>query len=217
MRNAAALAAWFASACAPVDGHVDLADQAATACVGVVSVADREVCLGVSIGDGWVLTAKHCVQVVGAAGPVEASGVVVQRDGVPLEVVEVVVLGGAYESLGELAGYDLALLRTSPGEGADSCALAREASPIGSVFATQRRDGLRVVAAPVVTLGTHEIITESVTCDGDSGGPLLTEDGSVVGVASWRSTGPCTSGRSVFTRVEPHLDWIESTIGANAR
>jgi secreted trypsin-like serine protease len=48
------------------------------------------------------------------------------------------------------------------------------------------------------------------TCNGDSGGPILTPSGVVYGMDSFVSDGVCGSGASVFTRVSAYSDMIES-------
>jgi len=58
------------------------------------------------------------------------------------------------------------------------------------------------------------------TCSGDSGGPLMAQDGKVIGVTSWGNqdkNGKClTSYPSVFARVTPQMiDWIKKNTQGN--
>lgn len=48
-------------------------------------------------------------------------------------------------------------------------------------------------------------------CGGDSGGPIVNNQGEVVGVASW-TVRPCGSHPTVFKRVAHHLEWIQSQL-----
>lgn len=51
-------------------------------------------------------------------------------------------------------------------------------------------------------------------CNGDSGGPLITEDGVQIGLTSFGSGEGCHRGfPSVFTRVTRYLDWISEVTG----
>lgn len=48
-------------------------------------------------------------------------------------------------------------------------------------------------------------------CSGDSGGPLILEDGTQVGLVSW-SMKPCTIAPypGVYTKVSHFIDWIRN-------
>lgn len=55
---------------------------------------------------------------------------------------------------------------------------------------------------------------QSSVCFGDSGGPLITEDGLLIGVTSFVSGRGCHLGYpSAFTRVTYYLDWIRYVTG----
>lgn len=56
--------------------------------------------------------------------------------------------------------------------------------------------------------------TGQSACNGDSGGPLITEDGIQIGLTSFGSGEGCHRGYpSVFTRVSYYLDWIAEVTG----
>lgn len=56
--------------------------------------------------------------------------------------------------------------------------------------------------------------TGQSACNGDSGGPLITEDGVQIGLTSFGSGEGCHRGfPSVFTRVSYYLDWIAEVTG----
>lgn len=51
-------------------------------------------------------------------------------------------------------------------------------------------------------------------CNGDSGGPLITENGILIGLTSFGSGQGCHHGYpTVFTRVSYYLDWIRGELG----
>jgi len=176
--------------------------------VVTVQVDGEPVCLASRIAPGWYLTAQHCLQ---RAVAVEVSRLALgslridQRsrfgcDEVHLRRPETTTLAG-------LAGADLALVH-APRDGAGGTLTLGE--EIEAPLFARQVNGLRRVPSTVVE--SLQAFTRSVTCEGDSGGPLLDGRGRLVGVASWRTPGPCGQGTSVFTRIAPHRAWIESTL-----
>lgn len=61
------------------------------------------------------------------------------------------------------------------------------------------------------------LYTSPMSCDGDSGGPLLSPAGELVAVASSRAQGECGEGPSVFTALGPHLPWLQSLLAEAPR
>lgn len=57
------------------------------------------------------------------------------------------------------------------------------------------------------------VYVDGATCPRDSGEPLLTTAGALLGVASWRTQGACGTGLSAFTRVEPRAAWVQDIRG----
>lgn len=164
-------------------------------------------CLGVALGEGWILTAKHCVVSPGALEPDAASRFRIHRPGRALPVLEILTPPLTYDHLGQLHGRDIALVRVEPDFGAETCvAVARHAA---SVWGVSRYARLEVVATEVKRIHGNAVFTEAVTRSGDSGGPLLDSQGCVVGVASWRTRGSGDGEVSVFTRVAAFQPWIE--------
>ena len=52
------------------------------------------------------------------------------------------------------------------------------------------------------------------TCRGDSGGPVLDEEGNVIGIVSWGKNRCIGDGQpGVYTRVAAYADWIDAAIG----
>lgn len=71
-----------------------------------------------------------------------------------------------------------------------------------------------LVARPSVlcAVGTPE--NRESACNGDSGGPLINDDGIQIGLTSFGSGEGCHLGHpSVFTRVTSYLDWIQEHTG----
>lgn len=51
------------------------------------------------------------------------------------------------------------------------------------------------------------------TCNGDSGGPLITDNGTVVGITSW-VVRPCATDKpDAYASVYPHLSFIRQITG----
>lgn len=165
-------------------------------------------CLGVAIDAETVITAKHCVQRVNDMAPLHPGRFIVVGSGSGRQVVAVEPIPGGYQQLGELVGRDLAILevRGEPLEGAKMTN-----TPLGSgdeVFFLPR-DGGDARSGAVRASTSRELMTDPLTCEGDSGGPLFDSRGSVVGIASWRSGSQCGDGLSAFVQLGPNSEWLE--------
>lgn len=71
-----------------------------------------------------------------------------------------------------------------------------------------------LVARPSVICAVGSAEGRESACNGDSGGPLITEEGVQIGLTSFGSGQGCHLGfPSVFTRVTSYLDWIQAHTG----
>jgi hypothetical protein len=126
-----------------------------------------------------------------------------------IAVVRGRTLPGSYAqaatALGELAGADVAALTLARAAAAAPLDLGPAPRPgdamIAAGFGLDERgaDGvLRAATTRVRAVSGDVASTDPVTCDGDSGGPLLDRDGAVVGVLSG-AVGACGAGESRYT------------------
>lgn len=191
------------------------------AALRVVSVEHHRVrqCLGTQVRGGWVLTARHCVQSRGAYRSVLAhSQWSVSSRKWRANVVYGVGLSPRYTHLGELQGSDLALLKLD-GAGprpppVAPPAIARPVPGQRAWLLSLREGALEAVRTRIVRVSAKSIVTERVTMVTDSGGPLVSSDGALLAVASWRTRAESRAGRaaSFFTRVDAHANWLTGTM-----
>lgn len=72
---------------------------------------------------------------------------------------------------------------------------------------------------PFLILSGNKVVCASgddqrSVCRGDSGGPLATDDGKLVGITSFINTEGCEDGLAQgFTRVSSYLKWIKTETG----
>ena len=193
--------------------------------IGVYDLRNHALCSGSLVAPNAVLTARHCVQLptVGISDPRDFfvwAGDSDAHMSSRRDVSAIVSLGGTYDTLGDLAGRDIALLVLDGPLRANRSGLHRGALRsrvvlVEGLGATARGDlpgRLRRTEAPVIRASSNELFTTAVTCDGDSGGPAFDGSGRVVAVASFRGLGECGAGTSEFSRIEPHLGWLDAVI-----
>lgn len=193
--------------------------QAAASAIVRISAGGVAVCAGVLVAPDLVLTAYHCIQPPKERKPPEPGVIEVSQASWQAVATELLLLSGqpiSYEVVGDLQGRDLAVLRlpanTALREPAElsGASLAEGAHVWG--FALQRG----WMQVEVRRLDQGQVFVDGCTCDGDSGGGLFdVDDGSVMGIASWRDS-DCFTGASVFDLTLPHREWL-MRVGASFR
>ena len=172
--------------------------------------AGRAFCTGVLLRGEVVLTAGHCASACQPAASCTAR--VHGTRAWEARALSVMHPPPPYRT-------DLALLRLAPPlDHAHAAHLARRpvAAPGAAVQVLVRDD--RVNAATAVRLaGVLEVkggllYTTPATCDGDSGAPLLSMAGELIGVATERADQRCGQGSSIFVELVGQLDWLEAAL-----
>lgn len=197
------------------------------------NASEGGLCTASLIAPRVVLTAKHCVQRSGAAGPSSASAIIVGTGDVAgrgstyraLSVYTtpgVWTEGGRTGLSGALVGVDVAVVVLSTEvTGLEPIPLLRE-SPrtlTGQMFTAvgfgqipSGSSGVKyTVTGRVQGVDSNLIYVGAVTCQGDSGGPMITSAGQIAGVVSF-GTGSCGSGYGAYNRIDLFFDMIDMAL-----
>ena len=129
----------------------------------------------ITSSDGMIITAAHVIEGVTAA-------VVRLQNGEELNVEGVIAIDGEKDfAIVRVAGFDLPTL---PLGNADDLSIGQRVlvigAPIDAALAGTVSDGL--VAADRLIAGTRTLQISAPTSPGNSGGPVLTEEGQVIGL-----------------------------------
>ncbi len=191
-------------------------------------------CTATLITPRVVLTAKHCVQDSGDAGPEPASYLTVgigddMRSYMEAHKVSALrTTPGAYvaangDITGEMIGVDIAVLLLEDQVTTVTPMVIRRTDPtplvgaatinIGYGYTETGEAGRKYRADSMITSVNETLIyIGSQTCQGDSGGPLIdAATREVVGVVSFGSVG-CGVGFGAMNRIDTHLDLIDEVI-----
>lgn len=196
----------------------------------VVAVLNRfGLCTGTLIAPRVVLTARHCVQLEGSSGPSLPStftigiGDNIRGLSQTFRASDVVTTDGPYRRINDIIGKDIALITLSTQPDITPIPVERESARPGQMMRAvgygQRPDGnagLKYRTTTRVSFMDGGVIYSPPTiCEGDSGGPMLTLDETVVGVASFGNASACGSGQNGHNRVDIYLDMIDEAIRAS--
>jgi hypothetical protein len=165
--------------------------------VRVVSSAEPQrgstECLGFIYSQEWVITAKHCVARASGAKVVTLSG------------VEALVIAQKLHP-----SADVCMLRVPALGSFEPARIAPAVEPALVVTKLDRELGMSLRHGPAtpyrVLPDRIRLRSELRPCRGDSGGPLLGANGSIVGVLS-RGSVTC-DGRDEFVLLDPISDWV---------
>ncbi len=207
-------------------------DPAVVAVLRDATSPSATICTGTMIDARLILTAKHCVQEEGASAPDPTSrflAITLDRIGGAtssediLEIDSIDVVPGTWRaSDNSLQGMDVAVLTTRRAWSGTAYPLWRS-DPSDAVGRTGRIVGYgqsdlstngveNATTATITDVESSVIVTEPRTCPGDSGAPLFSEEGYLLGVLS-TAGGSSACGAGVQSRFEPvfaHLDMIDA-------
>ncbi len=205
----------------------------------VLVSAGGAICTGALVADRAVLSAKHCIQQPGAAGPTAVRDVrvgvgstaVAGSDIQWFSVVNITTTPGTYSDgvLGvqELAGSDVSIITLANSVAGvaplklllddPSVQEGKHATAVGFGQTPEGQVGVKYSVGTIVERVNEQTMqVDGAVCQGDSGGPLISDRDEVFGVVSYGSSAGCGGGASYYQRIDIWADLIREAINNSA-
>lgn len=168
-------------------------------------------CAGMLISSYWVLTARHCVQELNSKAPLQTNRIslLFSNRQTAVDVDEIRVSYNRYEGIADLRGSDVALIRLAQPHYISS--MLPVASPVVGEKLFMHAAG-KVIPVDIAEIEDSQVYASAKTQRGQSGAPLLSSEGHLVGILSWHVTVNLDGEISTFSRIDKHQTWITKAL-----